>query len=129
MIKKTLRCVNGCGDMAVTLYEGVEIDTCPECKGVWLGNEELKHIISTEDEAWPEEEIAKVLEKTGKAGVPDDEIHREIPCPECSALMPATNYQYSSGIIINKCKNNHGVWLDEGELDKIQIYKEHWSHK
>lgn len=127
MSKKIVKCVNGCGDMAITLYEGLEIQTCSHCHGVWLDYNDLNKIVETLDESWSEEEINKVLEKSGHAGVPKDEIKREIPCPECSALMPAVNYQYSSGIIINKCKKNHGVWLDDGELDKIQIYMEHWQ--
>ena len=33
------------------------------------------------------------------------------------------NYQYSSGIFIDRCEQ-HGVWLDAGELKKIQIFAE-----
>lgn len=124
---KTLRCVNGCGELVPTLYEGKEIKTCPHCNSVWVSNATLKYIVETEDESWSDEEREMVIKSHGHAGVPNEEIKREIPCPECSEMMPAINYQYSSGIIINKCKHNHGIWLDEGELDEIQIYMEHWK--
>ena len=126
MTPKILQCVNGCGELVETLYEGKAIKTCPNCNSVWVSNAILKYIVETEDESWSDEEREMVLKSRG-AGVPDKEIKREIPCPECSELMPAVNYQYSSGIIINKCKHNHGVWLDEGELEEIQIYMEHWK--
>lgn len=29
--------------------------------------------------------------------------------------------------MINKCPNKHGMWLDHGELKKIQIYVEKWE--
>ena len=36
---------------------------------------------------------------------------------------------FSSGIIIDKCPNKDGIWLDESELEKIQIVVEEWEKK
>lgn len=121
---KNLRCVNGCDFLAPMQYEGVDIDVCPQCKGIWLSFQNLNQIISRQSRVWTEKQKAEILQQTGKAGVPQEELERHLDCPECGELMPAVNYQYSSGIIINKCKHHHGVWLDCGELNKIQIYKE-----
>jgi Zn-finger nucleic acid-binding protein len=41
--------------------------------------------------------------------------------------MRPTNYNYSSGIIIDSCPNGHGVWLDNLELEKVQANGEHWT--
>ncbi|NDC23341.1 MAG: hypothetical protein EB078_06810 [Proteobacteria bacterium] len=38
--------------------------------------------------------------------------------------MNALNYAYQSGVVIDTCPNGHGVWLDSGELEKVQIFKE-----
>ena len=46
--------------------------------------------------------------------------------PKVRYKYAPVNYQYSSGIIVNSCTSNHGIWLDSGELDKIQIYMEKW---
>ena len=124
LIDRNLRCVNGCGSLNPNQYEGVDVDICPHCKGIWLTLKNLNQIIRTQSRAWTEPQKNEILSQTGQAGVPDEELHRQLDCPECGKLMPAFNYQYSSGIIINKCKNSHGVWLDCGELNKIQIYKE-----
>jgi Zn-finger nucleic acid-binding protein len=124
IIDKSLTCVNGCGVLTPNQYEGVDVAICTQCKGVWLNYKNLNAIIENEGNIWTEQQRAEILQQTGKAGVPDTELERHLNCPECGELMPAINYQYSSGIIINKCKNNHGVWLDSGELTKIQIYKE-----
>jgi Zn-finger nucleic acid-binding protein len=124
LVDKSLTCVNGCGVLKADQYEGVEVAVCPQCRGIWLSYKNLNAIINNETTAWAEKQRAEILQQTGKAGVPAEELARHADCPECGELMPAINYQYSSGIIINKCKHNHGVWLDCGELNKIQIYKE-----
>lgn len=121
---KNLTCVNGCGFLSPTQYEGVDVSLCPKCRGVWLNFQNLHQIIRTESRVWTEQQRAEILQQTVKAGVPQQELDRHLDCPECGELMPAMNYQYSSGIIINKCRHQHGVWLDSGELSKIQIYRE-----
>jgi Zn-finger nucleic acid-binding protein len=42
--------------------------------------------------------------------------------------MHPVNYSYSSGIIIDRCAD-HGLWLDRGELEKVQINREAWAKK
>jgi len=42
-----INCINGCGALSPTIYEGVEIDICPICAGVWLDTRELPTIIET----------------------------------------------------------------------------------
>jgi len=39
------------------------------------------------------------------------------------------NYNYSSGIIVDRCKKGCGMWLDADELDKVQIHSELWQDK
>lgn len=126
---KNLTCANGCGFLKPNQYEGVDVQVCPQCKGIWLSYQDLNAIIHNEATAWTEPQKAEILQQLGKAGVPETELQRHLACPECGAVMSAINYQYSSGIMINKCKNNHGVWLDSGELNKIQIYKEACNKK
>ena len=120
-----VECLNGCGPMQETLYEGVGIDVCPECVGVWLDGPELAQVVSTREREWPSDVIEKVLEITGAMGVPDSEQHRALNCPKCGIGLAPVNYLGNSGIIVNTCENRHGVWLDAGELAKIQIFVEH----
>ena len=65
-------------EMEVQEYEGVEIDVCGECKGVWLDREELKKIVDTEEEKFEPEEIKglwKRLWRRKKTGI--DEVSYE----------------------------------------------------
>jgi Zn-finger nucleic acid-binding protein len=44
-----------------------------------------------------------------------------IPCVRCGKLMNRKNFRRISGVIIDEC-SRHGVWLDRGELEKIQLF-------
>jgi len=124
-----INCVNGCGSLETTSYEGVTIDLCSSCNGVWLDYSELTHIINTKEKLWSNSYIESIKDEIGVTGTPDNEKKRNVLCPKCNEVMPPINYQYSSGVIVNTCRSNHGVWLDSGELEKIQIYMEHWREK
>lgn len=122
-----VECINGCGQMLETVYENVMIDVCGTCAGVWLDFSEMTSIVDTKDVSWSEATIRKVLEQTGKVGVPSLELGCDINCPKCGEGLPSNNYQNNSGIIVNACLNDHGVWLDSGELVKIQVFMEKWD--
>ncbi len=108
-------------------YEGVEIEVCPRCGAKWLDNGELQRIVKLREERFDQAIIDEVSELAKKSrSMPPAEISRERFCPKCNASMTPVNYQYSSNIIIDRCPNNHGVWLDPEELEKIQAYGEHW---
>jgi len=124
-----INCVNGCGLLVTTSYEGVTIDTCNSCMGVWLDDSELSHIVKTKDKSWSNGYIESITHKIGVPGILAIEKLKNVLCPKCNEVMQPLNYQYTSGVIINSCKFNHGVWLDSGELEKIQIYMEHWREK
>ena len=61
--------------------------------------------------------------------MPHEEIQTKIPCPECKSALTELNYSYSSGIIIDRCSKKHGIWLDGGELEKLQAHHEHWERE
>ena len=122
-----VECINGCGGMAPTHYEGVEIDVCGTCSGVWLDFGELTEIVEIRDASWSASVIEKTLASLGGKGVPAEERERELTCRVCSLVLPASNYQTNSGVIVNACPDGHGVWLDSGELEKLQIYMERWQ--
>ncbi len=122
-----MNCLNDCGPMNTVVYEGVEIDVCRNCIGVWLDDTELAEIVETKERKWPAGVIEGVLKVTGKMGVPNEEFDRDLACPECNEELGPVNYLANSGVIINTCVKGHGVWLDNGELAKIQIFMENWN--
>ena len=109
-------------------YEGVTIDRCPNCKGTWLDDGELIQIIENEEKKFGIHLTNETLHKAF-AGIPELEQETKLNCPTCGEHMVAVNYVYDSGVIVDRCPNDHGVWLDVQELEKVQIYKEEWAKK
>lgn len=61
-------------------------------------------------------------------GVPLAEKAPRFHCPECEQLLEPTNYEGASGIIIDACANDHGFWLEGGEMGQLQIYSAYLSN-
>jgi len=121
---------HSCGaEMTTEEYEGINIEVCPVCQGVWLDNGELGQIIKTREEKFDQSQIDQLNLKCDVTKIPVGELKREVVCPKCGLQMSPVNYSYCSGIIIDKCSSNDGVWLDQGEIEKIQIFSEMWEEE
>jgi Zn-finger nucleic acid-binding protein len=55
------------------------------------------------------------------------DLNRHLTCPRCRGNTHPFNYGDDTGIIIDQCGACHGVWLDRGELEKIQELVEGWE--
>jgi Zn-finger nucleic acid-binding protein len=104
-------------------YEGVPIDVCGKCSGVWLDRGELYEIIQKREKTFTEQEKGEVAPQVHKQGKPH-QMYPEADCCVCGETMNRFTYGGTSGIIIDRCRAGHGLWLDKGELEKIQIYIE-----
>ncbi|MEI8346186.1 MAG: zf-TFIIB domain-containing protein [Pseudomonadota bacterium] len=120
------RCPNS--SLKPMTYEGVEIDFCPTCQGHWLDQGELSEIVETKEQKFSAQEIADTFARNG-TGIPPHEQNKILKCPKCATGMTKTNYSYSSGIIIDRCPKNHGVWMDGQELNKAQAFDEKWDEE
>ncbi len=110
-----------CGkSMTTKKYESVNIDECTGCHGVWLDDNELALIIQDTSQDFTPDERVKAYEMKGR----DHHDSHNLSCPKCSATLRVIQYAYNSGVFIDHCPHKHGVWLDPGELSKIQIYME-----
>jgi len=94
--------------MVILELNQVEIDYCTNCKGIWLDRGELDLIFSTGDK--------KEIAKSFSARPEFDEVKRR--CPICKKKMDKVEFE-NSGIILDRCTNNHGLWFDRGELKSL----------
>jgi Zn-finger nucleic acid-binding protein len=90
-------------------FEGLEVDLCPKCGGLWLDRGEI-----TRAAKLPEQELGRLRSLlTGAKGPPPLPTENKAPCPACpgslaEVLLGAVHVDYC-----NKC---HGIFLDRGEL-------------
>ena len=93
--------------------KGIEVDECKKCEGIWFDNDELRQIKDKIDSDlnWMDFEIWKHEDQFTVAPKP-------INCPKCAVQMVTINYG-DTGVEIDYCTKCQGVWLDDGEFNKI----------
>jgi Zn-finger nucleic acid-binding protein len=104
--------------MLVLEHDGIEIDCCYECAGIWLDEGELELLSGVDGRP---SAVAGALAKD--AAVKGKGKRR---CPVCSKRMFLADIDIAGDagaeskiVEIDKCPKGHGMWFDKGELDDI----------
>ena len=99
------------------LIDGVALDRCLGCGGLWLDHRVFAHLQRNEASNAP------MMARISQLPQPGATARRRhyIPCPECKSLMVQRNFAGCSGVIIDECRA-HGVWFDAGELASIMQF-------
>jgi Zn-finger nucleic acid-binding protein len=94
----------------------VLLDVCANgCGGIWFDNRELEKV--NREHASPDD---KPVDISHNPAVRVDE-HAARPCPRCDAVtLEQKLFSLGSGVVLDRCPECAGVWLDHGELDKIR---------
>ncbi len=111
--------------LAAVSHEGVELDRCPDGHGIWLDKGELRAVVLSEAEDRPTEEELEALDAAARdhgQALLAEVTRGTRNCPVCARPMRITEYA-GSGVAIDECLE-HGVWLDDGELERIEAYAE-----
>ena len=97
-------------DMQTVFYEGVAIQLCMSCKGVFLTQKKLEII-----------ENSREIEIPKNTPMPRNgpEVRRN--CPHCNILMKKVKHGQIRAHMIDLCTDCNGIWLDKGELASIQF--------
>ena len=106
--------------LRTTEYEGLKIETCPGCAGEWLDDGELKHVVKAREVRFDEGERQALAQAAKITGVRVQDEDRDLQCPKCGGATDAINYGGDTGIIIDRCTQCRGIWLDQGELEHVQ---------
>src|SRR4029077_21293919 len=104
-----LCCVKCNSVLDKALFQGLEVDLCPKCGGLWLDRGEI-----TRAAKLPETELARLRTLlTGASGPPPVPTENMAPCPAC----PGSLSEVMLGAVhVDYCEKCHGLFLDRGEL-------------
>jgi len=99
-------------DMVVLELEGIEIDHCLSCGGIWLDAGELELMVgATERAAFLAAAFSEPLKSCHEA-------NRK--CPICGKRMTKTAVRTGqTDLTLDRCPAGHGVWFDNGELHTL----------
>ena len=107
-----------------TEYEDVAVDVCLHCGGIWLDAGELEIIQKTQDSDFrgvPRSELDSLTAAEGMAQSKDEGAR---DCVSCKDPMEKCEYAFSSQVMIDRCSKGHGIWLDKGELARLESFYE-----
>ncbi len=101
-------------DMFVVEYSRIELDYCPKCQGVWFDSGELELLLEPAGLESPRLFLDDIL-KSPEASTAE-KPHR---CPVCTRKMKKISIGDRTGIIIDVCRRDDGLWFDGGELEHL----------
>jgi Zn-finger nucleic acid-binding protein len=122
------RCPQDGSALTSDRYETQMIERCSQCGGIWCDDKELGEIVKSReikhgDELFPE---YSGMEKDAKPTAAQN-FSSNLACVVCGKPMIHLNYCMNSGIMIDTCRDGHGVWLDREELKRIEVFAERWD--
>jgi membrane associated rhomboid family serine protease len=113
-----LRCPVDGNELERTAFQGIEIDVCKKCGGVWFDRGELDDVMR-EAMAQPQ----SVARLDPRAGAPTKQTpHRGLTCPRCQKAMIPEVFGKVSSIELDRCPQCSGQWADGGELSALVEY-------
>ena len=97
-----------------TTYEGTSTYPCPNGCGAFLGRNNLRIIEESRETSIPMASVPKSGDERGSVKA----------CPKCKGEMAKRNYGELDSTVIDYCASCQGIWLDPGELERIQVFYE-----
>ena len=93
--------------MIVLEFEEIETDFCTNCEGIWLDAGELELFLEDSTE---KDELFKSFSEAKNSR------EKKRRCPICNKKMRKTLVSDDKEVVIDECKNGHGLWFDNGEI-------------
>lgn len=106
-------------------YEGVTIDVCPHCSGVWLDAGELEAIEAAQTIDFRDVPTGGAMDAVRAAeGMAAAKSEAPRNCVVCNSGLEQKEYAFASQVIIDQCPKGHGMWLDKNELARLEMFYE-----
>lgn len=99
---------------------GIGLNECRQCNGLWVPGENFDTLVRRAAEARKSADPSATPATAPRVqgGNPARCRVQYRKCPECQAFMQRRNYQRSSGVVLDVCRE-HGTWLDADELEEV----------
>jgi Zn-finger nucleic acid-binding protein len=101
-------------DMLVVEYHNIELDYCNSCKGVWFDSGELELLLKSRGLEETRTFLDGILNSQEAAS-----SEKKRNCPVCGHKMKKTAIGGQPEILIDVCRDEHGLWFDGGEVTQM----------
>jgi Zn-finger nucleic acid-binding protein len=96
--------------LIVAERDGIELDVCPWCHGLWFDAGELALLAEKLERPLRVVEGSLELAQTSE---------KPRPCPRCDKAMDKVFVGTSPRVLLDRCRAGHGLWFDHGELGTL----------
>jgi Zn-finger nucleic acid-binding protein len=103
----TLQCPKCFHGMEAVTHEGITIDRCTHCQGLWFDGDEAQQLKNSPG--------AEVLDKGSPKKRQHYDERADIRCPHCSQPMDKAADWKQTHVWYEVCRN-HGIFMDAGEF-------------
>jgi Zn-finger nucleic acid-binding protein len=101
-------------DMVVVEYHNIELDYCNSCKGVWFDSGELELLLKSHSLEETKTFLDGILNSQEAVS-----SEKKRNCPICSHKMKKTAIGGQPEILVDICRDEHGLWFDGGEVIQL----------
>jgi len=101
-------------DMLAIEYHNIELDYCNSCKGVWFDSGELELLLKSQGLEETKTFLDGII-NSQEAASPEKKRN----CPVCGHKMKKTAIGGQPEILIDICRDKHGLWFDGGEVTQL----------
>jgi len=100
--------------MLAVEYHNIELDYCNSCKGVWFDSGELELLLKSQGLEEPKAFFDDILNSQEAAS-----SEKKRNCPICGRKMKKTMIGGQFEVLIDTCRDKHGLWFDGGEVAQL----------
>lgn len=104
-----MQCPKCEGTLAPLVIDGVEVDRCGSCQGIWFDKRELADTL-------PKEAAVKVLDGKDTQGFDQ----KRGQCPKDKTALMRVNSARNHKVTLDTCTVCQGIWLDGGEFAALR---------
>ena len=101
-------------DMLVVEYHDIELDYCGSCKGVWFDSGELGLLLKSHGLEETKVFLDGILNSEEAVS-----SEKKRDCPICGHKMKKTAIGEQPAVLIDMCRDEHGLWFDGGEVTEL----------
>jgi len=104
-----MKCPRCKSELIVVEFDDIELDSCPECGGLWFDRGEMELLAGRCG--------CSVESLSARSGSHVEEAR--LKCPTCRRPMDKTLFGQEEPVVGDVCPFCRGLWLDAGELLQV----------
>ena len=98
-------------------FQGLSLEVCPDCTGVWLDAGELSALADCTPEQLRQVQNDSAAKRQGVSALWN--ANPSLMCPKCSVSLAAPDLVYGADVPLDACLHCNGVWVGAGNMASI----------